>query len=367
VTTARFEKYRAACDLVEQCLREGCTPSWVPGPGNRTAVHEAASRWVKEDGTGISWQSFKGLLDRAKGCGIEPDWSVYRRAVYQQPIAKRDLLPAPSPRPALGPSNPRRVLVIPDRHNDPRHPHRLAVSTWIMRYGSEHKHDYVVCLGDALTMDSCSRHDKNDTLGGRMKPGIKADLDNQLAMHQAEERGRAPDWKPKKLKARGNHEQRLFDFENQHPENEGTHTHRYAEQLLQFGWRERSFGEIFYIEGVGFTHAPMVNGRPRGGVNAARATAIDQCESLIHGHTHQLQIHHSKKNGPSDKIAVIAAGCALPYGEVEHYATHGGATGWSYGVLDVTLADGEIVDFAWVDMRSLRARFSDDGADIRAA
>lgn len=367
MTQARFEKYRAACDLVEECLREGCTPSWVPGPGNRTAVHEAASRWRKEDGTGIATQSFKGLLDRAKGCGIEPDWSVYRPERYQQPIARRDLLPAPSPRPSAGPANPKRILVIPDRHNDPRHPHRLEVSTWIFRYGSEHRHDYVVCLGDALTMDSCSRHDKNDTISGRMKPGIKADLDNQLAMHQAEERGRHPDWKPKKLKARGNHEQRLFDFENQHPETEGTHTHRYAEQLLQFGWRERPFGEIFYIDGIGFTHAPMVNGRPRGGVNAARATAIDQCESLIHGHTHALQIHHSKKNGPTDKVAVIAAGCALPYGEVEHYATHGGATGWSYGILDITVADGEIIDFAWIDMRTLRARYSDDNGAKRAA
>lgn len=72
-----------------------------------------------------------------------------------------------------------------------------------------------------------------------------------------------------------------------------------------------------------------------------------------------MSIHTSKKNGPTDKVYVISAGCALPYGEVEHYATHGGATGWSYGILDVTLADGEIVNFAWIDMRTLRDEFSD--------
>ena len=52
MTQARFEKYRAACDLVEDCLKEGSTPTWVPGPGNRTALPEAASRWRKDDGLG---------------------------------------------------------------------------------------------------------------------------------------------------------------------------------------------------------------------------------------------------------------------------------------------------------------------------
>lgn len=359
MTATRLERYRAACALVETCLREGFTAEWVPGPGSRTAVAEAASRWPTTGRVGISLQGFKEYLERAKCHGFEPDWSQFQPYRYQQPVPRRDLVPARPPRPAGRPSSAKRVLVIPDRHNDPRHPHRLEASTWIMRYGSEHRHDYVVCLGDSSTMDSCSRHDRNDTISGRMKPSIKADLDNQLAMLQAEERGRAPDWKPIKRKARGNHEQRLFDFENQHPETEGTHTHTYAQNLAQFGWRESSFGEIFYIEGVGFTHSPMANGRPRGGINAPRATAIDQCESLIHGHTHQMQLHHSKKNGPTDKVAVIQAGCALPYGEIEHYATHGGATGWSYGILDVTVAEGEIIDFSWVDMRTVRDRYSD--------
>jgi len=45
----------------------------------------------------------------------------------------------------------------------------------------------------------------------------------------------------------------------------------------------------------------------------------------------------------------------------------GGATGWSYGVLDLRVCDGEITDFAWASMRTLRSRYSDDGADVRAA
>ena len=351
---------------VEAAYRAGHRPPSVPGhgPGGIAVAAQEAVR----DGWVATVPTFKSRVDTARtSYGLVPDDTLYQPYRYQQPSPKLQLLPAKPPRAYNDDAPSRRVLVIPDRHNDPRQPHRLAVTTWIARYGSQQRFDDVVCLGDALTMDSCSRHDRNDTLAGRLKPGIRDDLDNFEAMERAFEAGRDKDWKPRKLKCQGNHERRLFDFENQHPENEGTHTHRYAQTLLQAGWRERPFGEIFYIEGVGFTHAPMANGRARGGINAPRATAIDQCEPLVHGHTHQLQIHTSKKNGPTDKVMVIQAGCALPDGEIEHYATHGGATGWSYGVLDLTVSDGEITDFAWVSMKRLRREYSDDGADVRAA
>jgi hypothetical protein len=299
--------------------------------------------------------------------GLEPDPGAYRQARYQQPSPKLQLLPAPAPR-LLESNEPlRRILVIPDRHNDPRHPHRIAATTWIARLGSELRPSEVIDLGDSITMDSCSRHDKNDTLKGRYKPSIRDDLDNHVAMLQAFERGRDPDWRPRLKRVRGNHEQRLSDFENQHPENEGTHTHRYMQDLLQFGWQERPFGEIYYSSGVGFSHAPMLRGKPQGGKTGPLRASNDLCRSLVHGHSHTFHWYDAPKNDPCDKISVISAGCALPEGEIEHYATHGGATGWRYGVLDLWVRAGDIVDFAFISMASLRSRFSDDGADVRGA
>jgi len=343
-------------------MNEVYADGYEPGKG---AASECGRRGIKEGLLTNHIQCWQ-WLDRAKErLGIEPDETLYRQPRYQQPSPKLQLLPAAAPtyRPLDGPS--RRVLVIPDRHNDPRHPHRLAATTWIARYGSETRPDYVVCLGDSGTWDSCSRHDKNDTLKGRQKPFIKDDLDNMEAAEVAFERGRDKGWLPRKLKAKGNHEQRLWDFENQHPENEGTHTHRYAQTLLQFGWREQRFGEIFYIEGVGFTHSPLVMGRAVGGKTGPLRSANDLCRTLVHGHTHRYHHYDAAKNDPMDKIAVISAGCALPEGEVEHYATHSGATGWRYGVLDLTVQAGEIVDFSWVSMRTLRDRFSDEGGDVQ--
>ena len=119
--------------------------------------------------------------------GIEPDWSLYRPARYQQPIAKYHITQASPPDVrVIEPHGPvRRHLFIPDEHNDPRHPHRLAVQTWVARYGSEQRHDVVIKAGDSGTFDSVSRHDKDDTLRGRLKPGIKDDLSNHLASLQA--------------------------------------------------------------------------------------------------------------------------------------------------------------------------------------
>lgn len=363
----RLELAQEAVERVEAQLRAGCVPKGFGG--GRSAVEIAAQHAV-EDGWVGTVGAFRGRVEGARELhGLEPDWSLYRPGRPQQPTPRVALLEAPPPRPELSipQGDPVSILVIPDRHNDPRHEHRLAVSTWLARLGSERRPTHVVDLGDAITMDSCSRHDRNDTLKGRLKPSIKADLDNHLASLQAFERGRAKDWKPRLIKTRGNHENRLWDFENNHPENEGSHTHRYCQDLLQFGWQERPFGEFAYVASVAFTHAPINGmGRPMGGKTSTHRAGAMLTAPLVHGHTHQLQVFNDAKMGPQERISVIQAGCALPWGEYEHYAAVGPG-GWWWGALMLTCWDGQIVDFEAISMLSIRKRYSDDGADVRAA
>jgi hypothetical protein len=329
--------------------------------GSGEGAITAAARKAMQDGFISTKSAFESRVSRCIELGHEPDWTLYRPARYQQPVAKFALSPAPEPPPRSATGEPKRVLFIPDRHNDPRHPHRLAATTWIARFGSEHRFETVIDLGDDVTFDSVSRYDKNDTIKGRYKPGIKDDLDNLEAAERAFELGRDKDWKPKKIRCRGNHNQRLWDWENCHPESEGTHTQRYREILLQFGWREIGFGEIGYIEGVGYTHAPFNGmGKPMAGKTATHRAGQLLCTSLIHGHTHSFEVHNAAKLDPRDKVTVVQAGCALPDGEVEHFATHS-PTGWSHGVVDCTVADGQIIDLAFVSMRKLRSIYSDDG------
>jgi len=363
----RRELAEEAVARVEAELRAGCVP--LGYGGGRSAVQAAGARAVAD-----GWCQAVGSFERRVGAakanyGLEPDWTLYRPLRPQQPTPKVALINAPPMDASLAvpDGEPSQVLVIPDRHNDPRHPHRLACSTWIARLGSERRPPVVVDLGDAITLDSCSRHDKNDTLKGRQKPSIKADLDNHDESLIAFERGRDADWKPKKIKTRGNHEQRLWEFENSHPEDEGSHTHRYAQSLLQFGWRERDYGEFAYVNGVAFTHAPINGiGRPMGGKTATHRAGAALTSALVHGHTHQLQIFNDAKMGFLERISVIQAGCALPWGEYEHYARTGPG-GWWWGCLMLTVWGGQITSFEAISMLELRARYSDDGADRRAA
>lgn len=343
-------------DRIEAKLREGYRASGATGQG-KGAIAVAAEEALR-DGEFRSIHAFVSAAHELKGEFL-PDTSLYRPARYQQPMPRMAPQHAPPPDPEIDAptGQPTIVLVIPDRHNDPRHEHRLACTTWIARLGSERRPPVVVDLGDAITMDSCSRYDRNDTLRGRMKPSIKADLDNHLASLQAFEAGRAPDWKPRRYKTRGNHEQRLWAFENEHPENEGSHTHTYAEQLLQFGWRERDYGEFVYVDGVAFTHAPINGmGRPMGGKTSThRAGSLLTC-GLVHGHTHALQLFSDPKHGPVDRITVIQAGCALPWGEYEAYATVTPG-GWWWGCLILTCWAGQITDVEAISMLELKRRY----------
>lgn len=337
----------------------------LAGPGTG-AIGAAAERAIAE-GVVASRQTFVARVGIAKSrYGLEPDWGLFVQPRYQQPVATLKLLPAPAPR--QEPTGKlRHILVIPDRHRCPRHPHRIQYDTIIARYGSDERFDEVICLGDAGSWDSVSRHDRNDTLRGKSKPSIKADLDHHLESLVAFERGRDPDWKPIKRKCRGNHEQRLWAYEDANPEAEGTHTHTYMQSLLQAGWQERPFGEIIYVEGVGFTHAPFNGmGKPMGGKTATHRAGGLLTAPLVHGHTHSFEVHNAAKLGLIDRVTVVQAGCALPPNEVEHYANHN-PTGWSYGVLDLWVGDGEIVDLAFKSLARLRDRYSDDGADIKAA
>jgi len=106
-------------------------------------------------------------------------------------------------------------------------------------------------------------------------------------------------------------------------------------------------------------------GRPMGGKTATHRAGSMLTAPLVYGHTHKFQIYNDPKIGEIDRVSVIEAGCALPWGEIEDYAKHS-PTGWSYGIVDLTVQGGQIIDYAFVSMLTLRRRYSDDGADVRA-
>lgn len=349
---------------VEEKLREGCVPKGMGG--GKSAVQAAADEAVRA-GWVASFSAFESRLRAALGYGLEPDWSAFRPHRYSQPVPVSVLQPA-VPHLAIEPSGqPQRLLAIGDLHQDPRHPDRLPILTWLARLASDHRPERIIQVGDWSTFDSVNQHDKNDTMAARYKPPVKDDLSNLLESHQAFRRGISSDYKPKLDVLLGNHENRLERFENSNPEAQGTFTLARDETFAQFGWRTRPYGELFYVEGVAFTHHPTNGaGRAYGGKTGPQRAANESTVPVVSGHTHRRQVHDSPKIGPVDLISMVEIGCALPWGTVESYAKHG-LTGWWYGAVLMTVQGGQITDLNFLSMPTIRARYSDDGADVQAA
>lgn len=345
---------------VEEKLREGFRPKGLMGSGNG-AVAEAGAQAVKE-GWVNSASAFGTRIRIARETfSLTPDETLYRPQRYHQPVPRAVVQEAVAPNPAMSrPSGEAvRVLVIGDLHQDPRHPDRLNVLTWIARYASQERFDHIVQIGDWSSWDSVNFHDRNDTLGARIKPSIKQDMDNLQASLKAWRAGIDPDYKPRQTIVLGNHENRLERFEHANPESHGTFTLTRDESFLQWGWRTRPYGEVFYIQGVGFTHHPINGaGRAFGGETGPQRAANKSTVPIVSGHTHKRQVHDSAKIGPIDVISMVEVGCALPWGTVESYAKHG-LTGWWWGCVPMTVQGGAITDLSFKSMLSLEREFGD--------
>ena len=353
---------------VDKALRAGYRPMGLPGAGPG-AISVAGQEAIAE-GAVKSHSTFESRVHRALELyGLEPDWSLYRPAIYQQPRPRIILTPViPSEQAALVPDGRReRGLVIGDIHHDPRHEDRLEVMKWIARHASATRPDRIVQVGDWSSWDSVSAHDRNDTQKARYKPPISADMDNLTASHQRFRAGLADGYKPRLTFLQGNHEYRLERFENANPEAHQTFTVQRDQIFAQFGWQARPYGEIYYVQGVGFTHHPINGaGRAFGGKTGPQRAANETTIPMVSGHTHRRQAHDAPKIGPVASISMVEVGCAMPWGTVEDYALHA-MSGWWWGVVDLTLSGGVIVDVAFLSMLTLRDRYSDDGADVRSA
>jgi hypothetical protein len=351
----RREIAEEAIARVETALREGFRPAGFSGNGV-AAVAKAAEGWS------ISRSTLQGRLLSAKALyGLEPDETLYRAQRYQQPVPRAVLYDAPPPEPQVVQPTGRavRVLAIGDLHQDPRHPERMEVLTWIARYASLHRFDHIVQIGDWSTWDSVNQHDRNDTAAARNKPPIARDMENLKQSLAAWRAGIDPTYKPRQTVVLGNHENRLERFENANPEAYGMFTGERDQAFLQYGWKTRPYGELFYIEGVAFTHHPVNGvGRAFGGETGPQRAASKTTVPMVSGHTHKRQVHDAAKIGPVDVISMVEIGCALPWGTVEAYAKHG-MTGWWYGCVPMTVQGGVITDLSFVSMLTLERDFGE--------
>jgi len=248
-----------------------------------------------------------------------------------------------------------RVLAIGDAHDSPGLPKDRF--HWMGRHAADSRPDWVVQIGDFLTLDSLNSHDGNHTLNGRAKPAYLADMASGKEALDAFNTALPSDYAPRRHITLGNHEERIWKWTNTAPETAGMMEHEFTSILDSAGWSWGRFGEFFFLGGVGFTHAPLNRlGKPYGGKNSEQTIANDACFDIVSGHSHIGRQWRAPKIGPSQHVTVLNLGCALPDGHVEEYARMS-TTGWTYGVYDLVISAGHIASASFVPMAELQRRY----------
>lgn len=247
-----------------------------------------------------------------------------------------------------------RVLAIGDAHDSPEIPKDRFY--WMGRHAAETGADWVVSIGDLLTLDSLNGHIPNDTLQAKSKNPFLADIASAKdALARFDEGCGAA--KPKRHVVLGNHERRAWFYEDAHPEVAGQLVGELTCLLEDHGWGWTEYGEFFFLGGVGFVHAALNRlGKTYGGKNAEQTIANDAVFDIVIGHSHTARVWRAPKIGPSQYVNVVNLGCALPQGHVEDYAKHA-TTGWTWGVYDLLIRNGHIESASFVSMPELERRY----------
>lgn len=239
-----------------------------------------------------------------------------------------------------------KALVIGDAHDSPLID--KARFEWMGKHARKLKPDLVIQIGDFATLDSLNSHVPNETYYGKAKPTFLADM---ASFNQALDA--FGDCGAEKHCTLGNHERRLYQFEDNAPEAWGLMQHELQSVFERHKWTMSPYGAITYYGGVGFVHAALNRlGKTYGGKTAENTIANDSIHDLVIGHSHVERIQRSPKIGANNFVQVLNVGCALPDGHIEDYAQHA-LTGWSWGVMEITISGGHIQDRAWISMSRL--------------
>lgn len=250
-----------------------------------------------------------------------------------------------------GSSEKIRVFAIGDAHDDRKIPKDRF--EWLGKYARDTKPDVVLQIGDIATCDSLNSHIPNETLDGRLKPSFEADMGSLNLALQAF----GCDGIEKHITL-GNHERRIWLYEQTNPEMEGKLVCSLDSVLSNNGWTYSPYGAIHYYGGVGFVHAALNTlGKTYGGKNCLPTIANDSVTDLVIGHSHRGRVHQAPKIGQRYPTTIIDLGCALPDGHVEDYAKHA-LNGWTWGAYDLLIQHGHVQAAKFISMAELEERYA---------
>lgn len=324
----RWDRSRSACQhLVARARQAGLTPRETP----------------KADVGGLQ-SIIDGLRSELDKTRLERDEAHASLRIATKPrfVLRNDVAPKTSKV---------RVVCIGDAHDSPAIEDKSRFA-WIAKYIKDTKPDIVIQIGDFATLDSLNTHVGNETYHGRAKPTF---INDMVSFNKALEAMQIDG--PEKHCTLGNHERRLYAFEDRAPEAYGMMQHELHSIFERHGWTFSPYGMPYVVGGVSFVHCALNTlSKSYGGKNAEGTIANDAIGDWVIGHSHRERMHRAPKLGLNNYVKIINVGCALPDGHIESYATHSLA-GWSYGIADMLIQHGHVQDYAFVSMGRLGEQY----------
>jgi predicted phosphodiesterase len=238
------------------------------------------------------------------------------------------------------------VLVVGDAHVDEDQP--LDRFKALGNKIQAEKPDYVVIIGDFLSLNCLSEWDRNK----------RAKMENKRYILEVEAGRRALDLMgvPKNLiYIEGNHENRLDRYLDHDPTFEGL-VHLPSDlDVKGRGITWIPYKACFELHGVHFTHIPISsNGKAIGNPNVAQKALRLFSSSVVFGHTHTLDHAAEHRHGAAHLNQSLSVGCFFEH--VDEYA-QGSMTNYWRGVVDLDIYDENRFDINTTSMRQLYNKY----------
>jgi hypothetical protein len=303
------------------------------------ALEKYGSQKAASEALGLSRTTFQSRLYAGIQAGIEPVREPWVKPRIRVP-ARSQYQETPND---FG--KPVRVLVWGDAHDSPHIPDKSRFRHLGM-LAAELRPDFIVDIGDSLDLDSMSSHATAGSMDDRARPAYLTEIASLTDAYGEFNDTAPPHTEIPRYHLDGNHCYRADRFENANPAAAGVYTLPLQQVFARYNFTNKRYREWLFIEGVGFTHAPINGmGKEVGGVNANQTVSRESTFSIVWGHTHKRELINRPKFGIGKMQEMYRKRLgARPHSvkpfrflftDFETIATHGG------DILSVPVEDGE--------------------------
>jgi predicted phosphodiesterase len=236
------------------------------------------------------------------------------------------------------------VLVVGDAHIDEEQSLDRFIS--LGKKIDAEQPEYVVLIGDFLSMNCLSEWDKNK----------RKLMENKRYKKEIDAGNKALDYMctsshTQYVYIEGNHENRLTRYFEYDPTFLGTSNIPDDLHLDSRNFTWIPYKECAKIYGVSFTHIPISsNGKATGNPNVAQKALKLFHNSVVFGHTHTLDHAAEHRHGSPHLNQALSVGCFFEH--VDAYA-QGSMTNYWRGVVDLDIYSENRFDISTTSMRQL--------------